>query len=93
MFLRELPQKHNIESVVFLVDGAQHLQTTLARAGLRFQVKRMEIGTPSNDSFENSNIELFSLIVSATHSLKLLKSGSKHLLPDSMFQTTHDPSS
>jgi putative transposase len=37
IFLRELRQKHNVESAVFLVDGAQHLQTALARASLRFQ--------------------------------------------------------
>ncbi|SFH58558.1 putative transposase [Halorubrum aquaticum] len=40
MFLRELREKHEIESAVFLVDGAQHLQTALARAGLRFQTER-----------------------------------------------------
>jgi putative transposase len=40
IFLRELRQKHDIESAVFLVDGAQHLQTTLARVGLRFQIER-----------------------------------------------------
>ncbi|MFD1597486.1 IS6 family transposase [Halobellus rarus] len=40
IFLRELRQKHDIESAVFLVDGAQHLQTVLARAGLRFQTTR-----------------------------------------------------
>jgi putative transposase len=39
-FLRELRQKHDVESAVFLVDGAQHLQTALARAGLRFQTER-----------------------------------------------------
>jgi len=40
IFLRELRQKHDVESAVFLVDGAQHLQTALARAGLRFQTER-----------------------------------------------------
>ena len=40
MFLRELRQKHDVESAEFLVDGAQHLQTALARAGLRFQTTR-----------------------------------------------------
>jgi putative transposase len=40
IFLRELRQKHKVESAVFLVDGAQHLQTALARAGLRFQIER-----------------------------------------------------
>ncbi|WP_425601450.1 IS6 family transposase [Halorubrum salinum] len=40
MFLRELREKHEVESAVFLVDGAQHLQTALARAGLRFQTER-----------------------------------------------------
>jgi len=40
IFLRELRQKHDVESAVFLVDGAQHLQTALARARLRFQTKR-----------------------------------------------------
>jgi putative transposase len=39
IFLRELCQKHDIESAVFLVDGAQHLQTALARAPLRFQTE------------------------------------------------------
>jgi putative transposase len=40
MFLQELHEKHNVENAVFLVDGAQHLQTSLQRAGLRFQVQR-----------------------------------------------------
>ncbi|SMP12551.1 putative transposase [Halobellus salinus] len=40
IFLRELRQKHDVESAVFLVDGAQHLQTALARASLRFQTER-----------------------------------------------------
>ncbi|WP_058991642.1 IS6 family transposase [Haloarcula sp. CBA1127] len=38
--LRELRQKHNVETAVFLVDGAQHLQTALQRAGLRFRMCR-----------------------------------------------------
>ncbi|MCJ0620388.1 IS6 family transposase [Haloarcula hispanica] len=40
MFLRELRQKHDVESSIFLVDGAQHLQTALSRAGLQFQMCR-----------------------------------------------------
>jgi putative transposase len=40
IFLRELRQKHDVETAVFLVDGAQHLQTALQRAGLRFQMCR-----------------------------------------------------
>jgi putative transposase len=40
VFLRELRQKHDVETAVFLVDGAQHLQTALQRAGLRFQMCR-----------------------------------------------------
>ena len=40
IFLRELREKHDIETAVFLVDGAQHLQTALQRAGLRFQMRR-----------------------------------------------------
>ncbi|WP_340100500.1 IS6 family transposase [Salinibaculum salinum] len=40
IFLRELRQKHDVETDVFLVDGAKHLQTALQRAGLRFQVCR-----------------------------------------------------
>ena len=40
IFLRELRQKHDIETAVFLVDGAQHLQTALQRAGFRFQMCR-----------------------------------------------------
>ncbi|WP_276272815.1 IS6 family transposase [Haloarcula litorea] len=39
IFLRELRQKHDVESAVFLVDGAKHLQTALQRAGLRFQIR------------------------------------------------------
>lgn len=38
IFLRELQQKHDVETAEFLVDGAQHLQTALQRAGLRFQI-------------------------------------------------------
>jgi len=40
IFLRELRQKHDVENAVFLVDGAQHLQTALQRTGLRFQMCR-----------------------------------------------------
>jgi putative transposase len=40
MFLAELREKHSVESAVFLVDGAQHLQTALSRAGLRFHPER-----------------------------------------------------
>ncbi|WP_058992781.1 IS6 family transposase [Haloarcula sp. CBA1127] len=40
IFLRELQQKHDVETAVFLVDCAQHLQTALQRAGLRFQMCR-----------------------------------------------------
>jgi putative transposase len=40
IFLRELRQKHDVESAVFLVDCAQHLQTALARTSLRFQTER-----------------------------------------------------
>ena len=40
IFLRELRQKHDVETAVFLVDGANHLQAALHRAGLRFQTER-----------------------------------------------------
>jgi putative transposase len=40
IFLAELREKHSVESAVFLVDGAQHLQTALSRAGLRFHSER-----------------------------------------------------
>ena len=40
IFLRALRQKHDVESAVFLVDGAQQLQTALARASLRLQTER-----------------------------------------------------
>ena len=40
IFLRELQQKHDVETAVFLVDGAQHLQTALQRTGLQFQIRR-----------------------------------------------------
>ena len=40
MFLKELQQKHDVETAVFLVDGAKHLRTALQRAGLRFQTER-----------------------------------------------------
>ncbi|ELZ23776.1 transposase [Halosimplex carlsbadense 2-9-1] len=40
IFPRELRHKHDVETAVFLVDGAKHLQTALQRAGLRFQMRR-----------------------------------------------------
>ncbi len=40
IFLRELREKHDVETAVFLVDGAQHLQTALQQAGLQFQICR-----------------------------------------------------
>jgi putative transposase len=39
IFLRELQQKHDVEDATFLVDGANHLQAALHRAGLRFQTQ------------------------------------------------------
>jgi len=40
IFLRELRDKHDVETTEFLVDRAKHLQTVLQRAGLRFQLCR-----------------------------------------------------
>ena len=40
IFLKELRQKHDVETAVFLVDGAKHLQAALQRAGPRFQTER-----------------------------------------------------
>jgi putative transposase len=40
LFFRELCEKQQVEQATFLVDGAQHLQTALARLGLRFQYVR-----------------------------------------------------
>jgi putative transposase len=40
LFLRELREKQQVEHATFLVDGAQRLQTALARLGLRFQSVR-----------------------------------------------------
>ncbi|ELZ16918.1 transposase [Natrinema thermotolerans DSM 11552] len=39
-FLQELTEKHDVEDAVFLVDGAQHLQTALRRHGLRFRYEK-----------------------------------------------------
>ena len=50
IFLRELREKHDIETAVFLVDGAQHLQTALQRAGLRFQMRRHGNRSPARCS-------------------------------------------
>lgn len=36
-FLRELRRKHDVETALFLVDGAPWLQTALRRSSLRFQ--------------------------------------------------------
>jgi len=40
IFLKELRQKHDVETAVFFVDGAKHLRAALQRAGLRFQTER-----------------------------------------------------
>jgi putative transposase len=40
LFFRELREKQQVEQATFLVDGAQHLPTALARLGLRFQYVR-----------------------------------------------------
>ena len=40
MFLRELSEKHDINDSLFLVDGAQRLQTALRRVGLRFRYEK-----------------------------------------------------
>ena len=39
ILLKELRQKHDVETAVFLVDGAKPLQAALQRAGLRFQIE------------------------------------------------------
>ncbi|QCW02940.1 IS6 family transposase [Natrinema pallidum] len=39
-FLQELTEKYDVEDAVFLVDGAQHLQTALRRHGLRFRYEK-----------------------------------------------------
>src|SRR6056297_2854208 len=39
IFLKELRQKHYVETAVFLVDGAKHLRAALQRVGLRFQTE------------------------------------------------------
>ena len=39
MFLRELQEKHDVETAVFLVDCAHYLQTALDRVGPRFQIE------------------------------------------------------
>ena len=39
-FLRELSEKHDLDDVVFLVDGAKHLQTALRRSGFRFRYEK-----------------------------------------------------
>ena len=40
IFFQELRVKHDVETSLFLVDGATHLQTALDRTGLRFQYER-----------------------------------------------------
>jgi len=40
IFLRELRQKHDVESATFLVDAALHLKAALRRSGLRFRIDR-----------------------------------------------------
>jgi hypothetical protein len=56
--------------------------------GSDFKLKVLEIGTPLSESFEKLSAGLRrSPTVSATYSLKLLKIGSKHLLPGSMVQS------
>jgi putative transposase len=42
IFRHELRQKHDVETTEFLVDRVLHFQTTLHRAGLRFQIERHE---------------------------------------------------
>ncbi|ELY81570.1 IS6 family transposase [Natrinema pallidum] len=39
-FLQELTEKHDLDDAMFLVDGAQHLQTALRRSGLRFRYEK-----------------------------------------------------
>ena len=40
IFRKELRQKHDVETAVFLVGGAKYLQAALQRTGLRFQTQR-----------------------------------------------------
>ena len=40
IFRRELRQKHDVETAVFLVDGTKRLQAALQRAESRFQAQR-----------------------------------------------------
>lgn len=57
-----------------------------------FKPNTMEIGMLSNERFVNSSVvPPRSRTASATLSLKPLKRGSKHLLPGTMLQTKHYP--
>jgi len=56
MFLRELAEKHDVDDTLFLVDGAQHLQTALRRVGLRFRMAKHG----NRNSVERIEIEDFS---------------------------------
>lgn len=47
-FLYELTEVHDLDDAVFLVDGANHLQTALRRTGFRFRYEKIEIGTLLN---------------------------------------------
>jgi len=53
IFLRELRQKHDVETAVFLVDGAQHSKLHFDERDSNFRLVATEIGTLSNESFAN----------------------------------------
>ena len=90
IFLRELRQNHDVEDAVFLVDGANHLQTALHRAGLRFQTERHGNRNAVKRIFRDENVEpLRSQTVSVTSNQTLLKIGSKVSLAGIMLQTKH----
>ena len=60
IFLAELREKHSVESAVFLVDGAKHLQTALRRSGLRFRYEKHGNRNASERVFREINRRTYS---------------------------------
>ncbi len=92
IFLRELREKHDVETAVFLVDGAQTSKLHFPELDFDFRCVVTEIGMPSNECFENfvADSRRFRT-ASATPNRKPPKHGCRPSLAGTMLQTKHYP--
>jgi transposase-like protein len=92
MFLSELREKHRVDDVTFLIDGAPWLQAAYHRHGPDSNTSHIGIGMPLDVSFMKQNDEQTnSQIRSATPSRVPLKIGYKRSPSHGISLSKHYP--